>query len=863
MKRQMVFMAAALIFVLVICGAVSANETHDIGTQVTKNAGTDLGITNSTSSDDTLLITTAGSASYKGGSTEDSLQGVLDTTSAITPGNGNMVTLNDPNGALEFIFVKKSGNEVFARRYTPIPSGNAFTINSSNTVYLSNSALVSMNEAQWNNIKQELGINAFEIVSIASAWANGAPKDLLKFAGTSGGVSEGLLSGYVKAKSFQNNFPLMNSAQSYHVMTTPGGGDDNVPMTILSVNPAQWVRQIPNQSDPLMINYQSMINGDPLESAYIWWDRSGSTTSPGNGIMAVMKFNSSLLNEYGKPVTGGGLEQIKFLQWLYTQKNIFSGNMGLLISVDSLKKMNQSDFNYLWGHVVGTTYTPGHGIDRTYINKLENSNHQYDKNTGILTTSDYNTLKNIGEQAALMAEAAFGSKLTGEDLVITSAGYTLLKDEQGKLTRSTLGALDGIRSVTGSTIDNFLSLSRSIWTPLWFAFVKKSGNLPNVVLNTVFIEYNAATGLRIVPVTYGGTDLNVFDIGLNSNLAGSRNSEGWNKSVAVERAYTNNRAYNIQEYAQQDFYVVAVANLWAHGVPYELLAASVGGACPGSGFTQGYVIADYVRRNFPLNSHYIHVGFPAHCKEMVINHILGTSAAEGTYFTPGVRIRNTNTAGIFILWNEATNTGKAILLEMDRNIINTMQNQDIPNNNHFYQTAYWALWYVDKAIPGKERYAELLKAFNVTKDISLTQKDLNTMLAAGSDPQAFMMNFVAPVPVTPTAPTPTAPEPRPVQPVPVTPTAPEPQSLSVHQGTGIMSGITQAVSGIREQTAAPGEIAPGLPLGDAPAQAPTASGIPVVPLAGAVLLAAILVLVYLGRESITSAIRRSSEKLGK
>lgn len=862
MKRQTVFMAAALIFVLAICGAVSANETHDIGTDVTNRAGTDRGITNSTSHDDALLITTAGSASYKRNSTEDSLQGVVDTTGAITQGNGNLITLNDPNGALEFTFVKKSGQEVFARRYTAIPTGNAFTINSSNTVYISNSALASMNEAQWNNIKQELGPNAFEIVSIASAWANGAPKDLLKFAGTSGGVSEGLLSGYVKAKSFQNNFPLNHSAQSYHVMTTPGGGDDNVPMTILSVNPAQWVRQVPNQSDPLMINYQGMVNGDPLESAYIWWDRSGSTTSPGNGIMAVMKFNSGLLNEYGKPVPSGGLGQIQFLQWLYTQKNIFGGNMGSLILVDSLKKMNQSDFNHLWGNVVGTTYTPGHGIDKTYIAKLENSNHQYDKNTGIITTSDYNAMKSIGEQAAKMAEIAFGSKLTNEDLVITSAGYALLKDEQGKLTRSTLGALDGIRSVTGSKVDNLLSLSRSIWTPLWFAFVKKSGNLPNVILNTVFIEYNAATGLRIVPVTYGGIDHNMFDIGLNSNLAGNSSSEGWKKSQAVERAYTNNRAYNIQEYAQQDFYVVAVANLWAYNVPYELLAASVGGACPGSGFTQGYVIADYVRKNFPVNSYHMYLGFPAHCKELIINHILGTSAAEGTYYTPGVRIRNTNTAGIFILWSEATNTGKAILLDMDRNTINTMQNQDMPNNNHFYQTAYWALWYVDKAIPGKPRYGELLKAFNVTREISLNQKDLNTMLAAGSNPAEFMMNFVAPAPapVTPTAPEPQS---RPVQPAPVTPTAPEPQSWPVHQGTGIMSGITQAVSGITEQTAAPGEIAPGLPLGDAPAQTPTTSGIPVVPLAGAVLLAALLVMVYLGRESIISAIKRSSEKPGK
>ncbi|MEN4006202.1 MAG: hypothetical protein PQ975_11610 [Methanobacterium sp.] len=40
MKKQIMLFTIAFVFAIVICGAVSANETHDIGTQVTNNTST-------------------------------------------------------------------------------------------------------------------------------------------------------------------------------------------------------------------------------------------------------------------------------------------------------------------------------------------------------------------------------------------------------------------------------------------------------------------------------------------------------------------------------------------------------------------------------------------------------------------------------------------------------------------------------------------------------------------------------------------------------------------------------------------------------------------------------------------------------
>jgi formylmethanofuran dehydrogenase subunit E-like metal-binding protein len=453
--------------------------------------------------------------------------------------------------------------------------------------------------------------------------------------------------------------------------------------------------------------------------------------------------------------------------------------------------------------------------------------------------NNYAAMFNAGQNAVNVANAAFTARgletLNADDLVITSAGYS-------EVNGLSFGALDGVISVAGTNLENMFSLKRGLQTPLWFVFVKNptSANGP---LYAVFVD---ALG-NVVPVVYNGTSSDVFDIS-GVNLAGTSGSEGWKRSEAVFNAYT----YSIPSYAQQDFYIVSLANLWVTGMPYDFLRPSCDGGCPGSGLSQGYLILNYIKTVLPLgpNDYYIYMGIPAHCKEQVLLNGLGVSPAEGTYFTPGVQSSSAdpNSVGIAIRWNSITNTGTAILIDYDKTILGLYQ----PPNSYWYKTMYWADWYLQQGFPGTTNYNELMKAYSIGtiggKAITITQSDLNTIVAAGGDPVAFVKNFVTPVipPVTPT-------------------TNPQPGD----HGTGISAGIAltsdsiaQAASGITDQTAAPGEIAPGLPLADNPAQAPNNSGIPVVPLAGAVLIVVILVLVYLGRNSISSAIR-GSEKIGK
>lgn len=834
--KKTVILLTLFVFTLTICGAASAaTESYNVGQEATQNAIADpqLGFT---SANGTLVITNAGTTELNGNSTEGGQQAVVDTTATLTPdqkvtyGKGNLVILNKPNDPLEFTFVTKENNVLLAKRFYMNSDG---TLTSGATVYISD----NMAESNWNTIIAALDNNAFDIVGIANLWAQGAPSDLLKVAGTSG-VSEGLLTGYVSSKSFYENFPLASSQQSYHAMVSPGAGDDDVPMTILDVVPLKWVGSGSSQ----VYNYQALNNGNPNENIYIMWDRSSNT-----GILALMKHNENLVNEFttqtGITVVSGGLSEIKYVLWLF---NKMKTDPGSLVTLDKLATINKADFDYLWGTAVidpndptktNVIFNPGHGFDKAYLNNLPDYAHNY-QYQNILPINNYATMETIGSQAAQMAQGILGFNNRDSNLlVITSAGYSLL-DNQG-----TLGALDGIISATGSTVENLFSLKRGIWTPLWFLFTKKG---TNGELNSVLLQYNENTQtLEVLPVVYNGVSYDVFDIS-GANLAGGSGSAGWNKSLAVFNAYT----YNIPDSAQQDYYLVSLANQWAYGMPYAFLKSAIGGGCPGSGLTQGYIIADYVKNNLPLSANdiYIYLAITAHCKEQVLIDSLGLSAAQGTYYTTGLRYSTENSAaGIFVRWNTATNTGEAMLLDLNTAIINQLQ----PANSNYYKTMYWAVWYLDQAFPGKALYGTVQTAFSVVRTIPLTQSDLSNMVAAGEDPADFIKNFVIPTPT----------------PTPVIPGENGQGNNWGQQLSGFIGGFTSTSALQSQGTSA--NIAPGLPI-PAASTATTVTGIEpassdsgiIFWILGALMVAVAAIVLYLARNTIAAAVW-GSEKLGK
>ncbi|MBU4535088.1 MAG: hypothetical protein KKF16_04525 [Euryarchaeota archaeon] len=422
----------------------SAAEPYTIGELITQDAisNPDLGYSDT---DDVLCISNGGSAFLNDLTTENSLQAIIDTTHGLPnnqkittrKGKGNLIGLLDPLGDLSFTFVGKKGDQLMAKQYTVISTDSSFTLSSGKTIEISS----YISSSQWKEF--------IEIVSIANAWASGAPIDLLKIAGSSGGVSQGLISGYVMSKSFYDNYPLLSADESYHIITTPGGGDDNVPEYLLELSPLRWVRdsnRIP------YFNY--MDNGNPNQAAYMWWNRLTQ-----NGVLALMS-SSQLQNvfetENGISLIKGTISEIQFNNWLLDK---LQNNPGSFIQVEMLKQMNKDDFDHLWAN----------GIDMDYLdNYMSNKNHAY-LIENIVTLVNYDQMYSIGENATLMAQSALGYQKGDSNLgVISSAGFVLLNGY------STQGALDGLSSITGTTMTNLMNLKRGIWQPLWLLSLRKN-----------------------------------------------------------------------------------------------------------------------------------------------------------------------------------------------------------------------------------------------------------------------------------------------------------------------------------------------------------------------------------------------------
>lgn len=679
-KKIIPYILIITVITLIFSGNASAADL----TNITKNMAADAQNTlNLKDQDNTLLITTAGPAKYKNSTTEDTLQTIKDEIPTIT--YSNILQLNKPNDPPTFTFVKKEEKGTYAIKYTITESG--MTKTQKLTIG------PNMTKTQFITASRELG---YDILAIANAWATGAPLDMLKIAAWTGTVNDGLITAYAAAKQFIQNYPLQSEATSYHIITSVGGGDDDVPMFLMDSTPLKWNKNY--------YNFRSAYTNDPNENIYIYWDANTKT-----GKLLYWTIN----NKYKGPT--GTLEELKHNQELL---NLLATDPASLYKILKLATINDEQFSHLWTI----------GIDKEYISSLPNATETMKTDLPVLPKNNYNSLFENGQKAVEIANQAFKeaglSPLSKEDLLITSAGYSQI---QGL----SYGAIDGIIASTGILLKNIYSLKRGAQTPLWYVFVKKP-TTPDGPLYAVFIDSNG----KIKPIIYEGVAYNVFDISAK-NLEGAKGTAGYAKSLAVYEAYK----YNIPSYAQQDYYIVSLANEWAIGMPYDFMLAAIGGGCPGSGLTQGYVIADIIKSWLPLtgNQYYIYLGVPAHCKEQVIMQVLGLSAGRGTYYTTGVRNTATlaSSVGIAIKWDPSKNTGKAILIDYDKSILESIQ----PNNDNYYKTMYWAMWYLTSAFPGKELYSQLQGAYAIKRSVTLTETEYYQLLAAG-DPIEYLLNFV-------------------------------------------------------------------------------------------------------------------------
>lgn len=835
------------LFTMTIMGAASATgvnitgEQYQSGQAVTQAAmnNTNLALNNSASN---LVITTAGSATLNNKSTEDGLQAVVDTTGslktgqAITHGSGNMLILNDPNGALTYTFVSLASNgALMAQTYTITGTSSSYAITHGSSVYIGS----NMTLDQWNLALKQLGSNAYNIICIANLWAAGAPADLLAETYTTGGINQGTIANYAMTRTFALTYPSLSDGEPNYVITNAGGLDDDALMYgVFGFNEILF----------------STSSGKPGETAFIHYNAvkdSVTNVTTRSGVLALMKENdltSQFTATTGVKVVKGTLSEIQYNLWLL---NLLKTNAAALFTVEALKSVNEKDISYLWyDNSVGY----GHGIDKSYIAGLNSTTTIW--NTNVVPVTDYNAMFAQGQQAF---NAAYSSGLFSlEDLANGNVAVVLAPYYVNLLNNySLVGFIDGIVSAAksiltaagytnaaGFTIDNILQI-RNPWT--W-------GSNTGSALTSVFVKVdpNSQKAHDVDSLVMSGVQVrSTYKNGVFSTTAGS-----------IINASPSNIASG--SVLGGNFAIPAVAGIayaWAANAPYNYIRTigRVGCICS----TKEYDLSSYLQRLFPLgsNEHYILLALTGagETNRQISGRTAGwgVSPSQGTYYS----MQSSNSAYpiILIIWNDVTGTGKAILIQYDDTAITTAMKAE---EYTAYAQENGLFWHLDQVWNNGADARVLDSAIIVAKGIdNINPAFLKDLTAAGGDPIQKMLTYVAPV-------SPTNPEGTSDTSGTSGTSGTTPIIGSIGNGlSSTITALTSAVNGLVNSNiqSAADEIA-SIQTSNTPTTATTPtnnnSGLPLGSIVVIIFLAVAAILAYLRRNTIIDTVRRT-ERFGK
>lgn len=715
-KNRILLLALTLIFAVIISGSASAtsnNASYTIGQKVTQQAYNDVNL-GFKHSEKNLVITTAGSAKLNRGTTEKSLGAIIYKTSSlpngekITYGNGNLVLINDPYGTLKYIFVSQAANgDLKAKKFIVISNGSKYTISSSATVSIS----ANINQTQWNYAKKQLGNDLFNIASIANAWSNNAPIDLLALAQTNKRIDTGTISGYTASKAFIKQYPPKSANKEYIVMTVPGGYDDDG-FTFLT---------------PWNYRYYAIKGYNPLESAYIQWNGIKRT-------LVLVKFNDNLKTEFktekGITVVPETISEIQFNNWLL---GFLKNNPGHLITIEKTAIVTQTNLNYLLGSSDdnGKVTKPGKGLSeagRKYILGLTNAKTPFTIKSILSDDSKYDQYVNLGHEIALTAKnlltnlkingvhVTYGSISVSTAPVYATAGGVLIN-----------GFQDGFASVLGTDPNNIISL----FNPY------NSDSYLNHYLNSVFyIKGTNSTGgeaLYAVEAQYDPVTNKLTYSNLVNLLPAVKSGvpEGINSTDAgIDR---NGKAYFTSGMGAMPWSVMGY--IWSKNVSYDIKKAwnSVGHCMCG---VQDLALIQSIIQQYPLgDGESYKVIAPTGLNGVqtsrfwgALSDLLGVSVGTGTAYTnPSLNDNYGPPSSLIVIkWNPTTHTGTAINIQFK-----------FPNDFTDLPEVYTDL--LTKA--DKNTLEKYLSSLSTTEKSTKIDKNGLDQLLTSKNPSEFLENY--------------------------------------------------------------------------------------------------------------------------
>jgi formylmethanofuran dehydrogenase subunit E-like metal-binding protein len=266
---------------------------------------------------------------------------------------------------------------------------------------------------------------------------------------------------------------------------------------------------------------------------------------------------------------------------------------------------------------------------------------------------DADRMDEIGVRAATTAmDQLQFTKGTADVMVITNAGRALVDGQ------TTERAVAGITRVSGlQNGDNTLwVVNRADWKPLWFYFYNKQTG------KGLYLEADTSF--------YTKSDADVSAIPASATFSTNLLVTGDLEQMLADTRIGNQ---TMEKLGGNAFSLVSITNGWAHGAPYDLMAAAMlhNHLCPG--ILGGYLPIKYVEKVLPItdsSSSYTYITTSTSCKEDAYPILWDLTPGKGGAIIKTLSDADKKTltekygaspGGIVVRWDSKTKTGTGIV----------------------------------------------------------------------------------------------------------------------------------------------------------------------------------------------------------
>jgi len=343
----------------------------------------------------------------------------------------------------------------------------------------------------------------------------------------------------------------------------------------------------------------------------------------------------------------------------------------------------------------------------------------------------------VGFKAAdrAMKELSFG-RGDPDILALTDAGYIA---QIGDYTSE--GALDGVimTAATSRGKGSLINVHKPYNSPLWFAFFDKKSK------NCIYLEAKSDVLKSYLDREKTGRDAALTDfMKLKDGEIFSRIAR---ENIDADKLLNDPEAWQKKMIAQvfggNEFSLFTLSNLWAMGLPNDLMKVAElhDHICPG--IHSGYMITKYIKENFPSTNprkEYTVIAIPPWCKDDAMIQIFETNVGHRAMYVKHLTKEQKKAlsgeakkvANIFI--NKKTNKGIVVGFDWPKVYeVAEMPDEAIAKFRDF--TSYWWWWGRLKQDIALMDYLDKPEEFVCTiKEFDTTPEQIEKLTTAGVNP---------------------------------------------------------------------------------------------------------------------------------